>query len=100
MTSTGPDAELPAGPTPLPSAAPRQVPRLAHGRRTSSPTRRSGCLVMCVGTVLVLAVMTGPAGYQHSSDVGVHGGAGVPEAVLVPWVCGRAVRRFFALACP
>jgi branched-chain amino acid transport system permease protein len=86
MTSTGPDVTASTGP----SVAPRQVarpPRVAN--LLAIPWVR--LLVTCLAVVLVLAVMTGPAGTNTAPTSGFTGALGFPRLF---WFLGYGAGMF------
>jgi branched-chain amino acid transport system permease protein len=90
MTSTGPEVTVTTGP----SAAPRQgrrSPRATNLR--ANPSLR--LLVLCVAVMLVLAVMTGPAGTNTAPTSGFTGALGFPR---VFWFLGYAAGLFVIIS--
>jgi branched-chain amino acid transport system permease protein len=90
MTSAGPEVTVTTGP----SAAPRQdrrSPRAADLR--ANPSLR--LLVLCVAVMLVLAVMTGPAGTNTAPTSGFTGALGFPR---VFWFLGYAAGLFVIIS--
>jgi branched-chain amino acid transport system permease protein len=86
MTSTGPDVTAPVGQ----SVAPQQVPRLARVTNLlTNPSLKR--FVICLAGVLVLAVMTGPAGSNTAPTSGFTGSLGFPRLF---WFLGFAVVLF------
>src|SRR5271155_5345117 len=90
MTPTGPDITMLAGP----SAAPQKVPR--PSRRATLATNPSlRRLVICLAGVLVVAVMTGPAGSNTAPTSGFTGSLGFPRLF---WFLGLAVVLFVVVS--
>ncbi len=90
MTSTGPDVTGPVGP----SVAPQKVPRpiRAPNLLTNPSLRR---LVICLAGVLVLAVMTGPAGSNTAPTSGFTGALSFPRLF---WFLGFAAGLFVVVS--
>jgi branched-chain amino acid transport system permease protein len=90
MTSPGPEVTAPVGP----SAAPQQLPRSAQlAKLAANPSLR--LLVLCVASMLVLAVMTGPAGSNTAPTSGFTGALGFPRLF---WFLGYAAGLFVVLS--
>ena len=86
MSSTGPEVTVPTSP----SVAPQHVPRPPRATKIlANPSLR--LLVLCVAVMLVLAVMTGPAGTNTAPTSGFTGALGFPR---VFWFLGYALGLF------
>ncbi len=86
MTPTGPDITVVAGP----SATPQKVPRPAR-RATLATNPSLRRFVICLAGVLVVAVMTGPAGSNTAPTSGFTGSLGFPRLF---WFLGFAAGLF------
>ena len=93
MTPTGPEITVTTGPSATPRQA-RRAPQAAKLR--ANPSLR--LLVLCVAVMLVLAVMTGPAGTNTAPTSGFTGSLGFPRLFWFLGLRRRVVRRYFALA--
>jgi branched-chain amino acid transport system permease protein len=90
MTSPGPEVTVPGGPSPAPRVAPGQAARRAEAAKlVANPSLR--LLVLCVASMLVLAVMTGPAGTNTAPTSGFTGSLGFPRLF---WFLGYAAGLF------
>ena len=90
MTSTGPEVTV----TTPPSIAPRQAPRSQRAAKLfASPSLR--LLLLCVAVMVVLAVMTGPAGSNTAPTSGFTGALGFPRLF---WFLGYAAGLFVIIS--